>query len=298
MPRQNEAEFIRKVLQDNEDAISFCTILFYISQIWDDFVDGDKPISMEDRLFCFKALLVDIPRNPFYQQCFFELIPLFDASITDWMASNRLRMGNERDRQVAYVLRDRVSIILTYCAGVVGGSDWKAEVAPLIHRHVFEEPYHHFRQETQGQQPQLGRMQEQFTGQQPMSVPSVYVPPEEQHKIQQYAAPTPHPHARPQAQPFTEQPPPQAQPFTAPVYTQPQSPRQPQQPYPGNGYDPAAQPETVAGYTNYRAIPPMSDHARHILNQRIGGIDTSSNPNEAGQDMSMIRGMPLTTQSL
>ena len=276
MPRPNEEEFIRKVLQGHEDAISFCSILFYVSQIWDDIVDGDKPVSEQDKHFAFRSLLVDIPRNPFYQQCFFDLIPLFDASITDWLASNTLRGGSERDRQVAYVLRDRVSIILTYCAGIVGGASWKAQVAPIIHRHVFEEPYEQYRQEAPAQVPGFEVVQDP-------ALPQTGIL---RDNFRTWPAPVPvQPQPAPVVQPQTH--------TAGPYYA-----HQPQQQFAQPAPAPNAEPETVNGYTNYRAFRPMNPEQQRILQQRVAMIDASGNPYEAGVDVETIRSMPLENVEL
>lgn len=141
-----EHELLMSVLKGDEQAVDFCEKVFYISQIWDDWVDGDE-VTVKKRYEAFHIAMVQIPRNPFYRQFSIELVALMDAFISDWMDANALQGKDEIGTQIAFVLRESVYSLVIHCAGIIGGLDWKAKVGPEVRRFVFNESYEVFKQE-------------------------------------------------------------------------------------------------------------------------------------------------------
>ncbi len=126
-------------LRGNMDAVAFCELVFFISQVWDDLIDGDKPIDRENVNRAFWAALVSIPWNPFFARHANVLGPIMRAYIADWFAANDLEQGSEHDQTVAFALRDAVGGVLVQCAYLVGGYEWMRRTAPDIRRLVHDE---------------------------------------------------------------------------------------------------------------------------------------------------------------
>ncbi len=140
MLTQNEPEFILQCVRGNEDAARFIEAVAKVSQVWDDLYDKDRPVADETLNRAFWIAMVDIPSNPFYQRHFEELQPIVRAGIMDWMASNDLEQGSEHDKEVAYVLRDTITGIITHCAYLVGGYNWMKHVNTKVRRALHDEP--------------------------------------------------------------------------------------------------------------------------------------------------------------
>ncbi|HNR51814.1 MAG TPA: hypothetical protein PKI80_09545 [Deltaproteobacteria bacterium] len=144
-PIEAEHEMISRVLMGNGDAIRMANELFFISQVWDDLVDKDKPVDAATINRMMWVALVDLPLNPFYQLNFCALHPIIRASIIDWMVAtdfeNKIGLEDELpvDPSVPYVLRDSISAILCHMAYLVGGYDWMVQVSPEIRAWVHDE---------------------------------------------------------------------------------------------------------------------------------------------------------------
>jgi len=140
MLTKNEPEFLNHVLLDDQAAVAFCSVLFGISQTWDDLVDRDKPVSDGDINKMMWEALITLPGNSFYQTHYGELSVLMQSAIVDWMDSNELEHGSDHNKLVAYVLRDSVTTILIHCARIVGGYEWMREVSVEIRDAIYDEP--------------------------------------------------------------------------------------------------------------------------------------------------------------
>jgi len=140
MPRSDEAQFLQQVLRGNQGAIQFCQQLFQVSQVLDDIIDGDKPLTGEQVISAFWKSLIEIPANPFYREHEPYLRPLMAMSLQDWRDSVVLeRSDSEHNRTLAFVLRDQLTGLVTQCAYLVGGEQWMAAVGPKVREHFHED---------------------------------------------------------------------------------------------------------------------------------------------------------------
>ena len=133
-----EHEFLLSVLKGHEEAAQMCEMIFYVSQVWDDVIDGD-PINQEDKYEVFRTMLIDLPANPFYRHYIGELLPLFETFVADWQTANELEKGSDHDKSIAFILRDSVCAIVVYCAGIVGGYKWREQMGPVVRRYAHDE---------------------------------------------------------------------------------------------------------------------------------------------------------------
>ena len=151
MPMTRQKELLNRVLLGNIPAIAFCETLFSISQIWDDVVDRDKPLTEFEVNGMMWEALITLPNNPFYQQYFDILNPIMQSAIVDWMDSNKLvRNDNDEHRVAAYVLRDSLTNIVIHCARLVGGFDWMMEISMDVREALYSEPLSKFKEEHHG----------------------------------------------------------------------------------------------------------------------------------------------------
>lgn len=140
MPQPNERAFLQHVLKDNAAAILFCEALFRVSQVLDDLIDGDKPVTGDAIYRAFWEAMIDIPSNTFYRAHEPTLRPLMAAALQDWRDSVTLeRDGDRHGRSLAFVLRDQLTSLVVQCAGLIGGFAWMQQVSAEIRRHFHEE---------------------------------------------------------------------------------------------------------------------------------------------------------------
>jgi len=135
----NEQQLIAQALKGNQEAAAFCTMIFEASQVWDDMIDGDKPVDKEQINSVFWNLLVALPGNSFYRQNTDSITPIIMQSITDWHVANALASGDNHERSIAFVLRDSVSALLIHCATLIGGYTWGRQVAVEIRKAIHNE---------------------------------------------------------------------------------------------------------------------------------------------------------------
>lgn len=135
----DEPGFLRVALHEESGAVRFIEDLAFISQVWDDLVDGDKIPAPEQVTAAFTRALVELPRNPFYNKHFPVLQALVGNAIQCWLDANELERGDRRDRVLAFVLRDRLADLVSACAGIVGGAQWQRLASPEIRRMAHDE---------------------------------------------------------------------------------------------------------------------------------------------------------------
>lgn len=125
---------MREALQGDEDAIDFCDRLYKILHVWDDIVDGDKPLTAADVNGAFRAALVDLPMNRFFRKHADTLVPILSAGITAWEVSNVFERSDDRELwRKAHMLRVHVGAVFVMCAELVGGREWATQVAPSMY---------------------------------------------------------------------------------------------------------------------------------------------------------------------
>lgn len=138
---EEEHSFLLSVLKGNEDAVAFCESMFYICQKWDDWVDGDKEVSRQEKYDLFREAMLEIPRNPFWRRHSPELIVATELFFNDWVDANVLEEENQPARRIAFVLRESIFFLVVQCANLIGGVKWRDTVGPQIRKYIFDEPF-------------------------------------------------------------------------------------------------------------------------------------------------------------
>jgi hypothetical protein len=134
-------------LKENIAAVHLCMNLTYIAHLWDDLYDNDRTRTGKEINDAFRIALVDIPLNPFYLEHLTDFRPLMMNAILQWQDANNLENpGSEHDKHMAYMLRASFLQIFNYCAYLVGGPDWAAQVGPDMRR-LYEEPLNEYMKE-------------------------------------------------------------------------------------------------------------------------------------------------------
>lgn len=151
---KQEQDLIRYWLKDNPEAIELANDYSIVSQIWDDLHDGDKPVTRAQIDYMMQLALVDIPKNPFFQRNYLELMPMVQHCLMTWQDANTLEAkGDDRDLYVSYIIRSVTTDLIIHMAGIIGGTTWRRQAALAIRRTVYHdnESFAEYRQEVLAQ---------------------------------------------------------------------------------------------------------------------------------------------------
>lgn len=134
---------LAKALLGNEDAVRLNAALIEVLHLWDDLIDKDKVIADEDINRGFRAALVEIPGNPFYQAHFAQLHPLLDNLILNWMTATEMERAPQsgHDLTVAFIIRSDYCNFLLKCMQIVGGFEYARSAWPTVRRNWHNEGY-------------------------------------------------------------------------------------------------------------------------------------------------------------
>ena len=132
-PQMTLDERIRYALRNHEPAAQFFFLLRDTLHFWDDLIDRDKPVGQEDiNRAMFKALVL-LPTNSFYRQHQNNLSPILVNAIANWHTANEFEAGgDQRQLQLAFVIRSDYANLLIHAAYLVGGYEWMRHTTPMI----------------------------------------------------------------------------------------------------------------------------------------------------------------------
>ena len=114
------------------EAVEFLLLLSDITELWDDLIDKDRPISDERINYVFEHALVTLPLHPFYQKHHQHLRPLFIHAINAWQLANKFAKGTRSERALAYTLRNMDIMIAEAIVYLTSGPARMREVSPEL----------------------------------------------------------------------------------------------------------------------------------------------------------------------
>lgn len=130
------------------NALNMCRMLAEISQIWDDLIDRDEPVSDEQIHHAFTLALVHLPANPFYQRVQNLIHPMFVTAIAEYKASIKFeRDRDEHGLEIAHGLRFKLGNVVTYSVVLCVGEDKAAEYLPDVWKFIMSERFEDYRKE-------------------------------------------------------------------------------------------------------------------------------------------------------
>lgn len=129
-----ESEKFYYWMRSDEAAAAMLEKIFQVSQIADDFVDGDKPMQKsQDMSELLMLALVEIPANPFYRNNQGFIAPVLVSVISAFNTSNQLQKSPIVDcAMFAWALRDALEHLIVACAYIKGGAQWSMTVSQEV----------------------------------------------------------------------------------------------------------------------------------------------------------------------
>lgn len=127
---QFRAERDRMLMQWIGDpyAVRFILLWGNVTELWDDLIDKDKPVTDDHVNSVMWQMLIELPANPFFLRHREALQAVMASSIHSWHVANEFEVGNEREKTQAYVLRDMVLQMVPFVAGLVHGPEAASRV--------------------------------------------------------------------------------------------------------------------------------------------------------------------------
>ena len=112
------------------DAVEWLCSLYAVTQVFDDFADGD-PVERADLNRALFESLVGMSLNPFFDQNRFTLRPVLALFIMKWQASDQAERGGNAD-EVSFVWRSGFYDVVMTVFLVVHGRENTEKNAQLI----------------------------------------------------------------------------------------------------------------------------------------------------------------------
>lgn len=118
------AEVVARYCDDNKDAIRLCMAWLAHAHLFDDIVDGDKPVTDERIAYTEMSWFRECQFNPFWIQHRLRLIPFVDNAYNAWLDANHWeREGDHEQRRDADVIKSFYHEFVVQCALIIGGWD-------------------------------------------------------------------------------------------------------------------------------------------------------------------------------
>lgn len=132
----------------NQDALNFYRMLVDMSHVWDDVVDGDRPVSEVELNNAFLVALVYLPANPFYRTIQDAVLPMWLTVVSAYEAANKFeREKDPHGVEIAHTLRYAAGNIIAYAIHVCVGPDKAREYVPEMWKAVVHERFDEYRKE-------------------------------------------------------------------------------------------------------------------------------------------------------
>lgn len=141
-------ELLREMLCGDDDAVRFYLDIARGSHVYDDLIDGDKPVSPEAVHALFWRMLFELPLNPFFVAHQATLRPVIMTGILNWIAANDMEQsGSTEELRVAHVIRYSVGDILLASMVLTGGIEHAKANARRARLMLQDETWQHYLQE-------------------------------------------------------------------------------------------------------------------------------------------------------
>ena len=128
------------------NAVAFLLDVFNIGEIWDDLIDGDKPVSHHDISVAFTTALIRLPANPFYQAYQKKLSGCMTSGIHAWLDANEYERGDDNDKAYAYVLRVWYMELITLVCELLHGFDYTRSISMDVRRFFTHETLEEYKE--------------------------------------------------------------------------------------------------------------------------------------------------------
>jgi hypothetical protein len=132
----------------NTDALNMFNALVDLAHVWDDLVDGDKPVNESDINRAFLTALVYLPANPFYQSIQLQILPLWLMVVSAYDVANKFeKLKDEHGLEISHNLRYAAGHIVIFMSQTCVGYERAKEFMPDIWKDIVNDRIDDYRRE-------------------------------------------------------------------------------------------------------------------------------------------------------
>jgi hypothetical protein len=132
----------------NQAALDMYAAIVDMSQIWDDLIDRDKPVSDKAINQAFLTALVYLQCNPFYRSIQDQILPMWLTTVSAFETANKFEQDkDEHGLEIAHILRYSGGQIIAYAIHVCVGPEKAREYIPEMWKIVADERFAQYRKE-------------------------------------------------------------------------------------------------------------------------------------------------------
>ena len=135
----------------NKDAIDAFRQLCILADVWDNIVDGDKPVSQAEVNNAFLICLFNLPLNPLYRHLETQIAPMWLTVVAAYETANKFEKDkDEHGISLGFSLRHAAGNIISYMMIYCCGMDKAREYIPEMWKNLCPDRYEDYRAEHLG----------------------------------------------------------------------------------------------------------------------------------------------------
>lgn len=137
----NASEMIARCCLDDSDAMRLCSAWLAHVHLWDDVLDGDRPVPVQDEEMVQVNLAwwLETQTNPFWIAHKHRLIPIVELAYTAWLDSNRWADSPDSYRRLAAdVIKGFYHEFIFAVARIKGGWAHLRDCTSVLREYDFE----------------------------------------------------------------------------------------------------------------------------------------------------------------
>lgn len=136
----NDVELLTHACKGNTEAVKLCLDFAKITDVWDNLIDGDKPVTTDEIDAAFLRLLIELPANEFFVANRARLLPVMVSSITNWKIANSYEATGRVDLlEIAHNMRFSLADVMLTVVSICGGFAWACEIGVELRTRVQKE---------------------------------------------------------------------------------------------------------------------------------------------------------------
>ena len=136
------------IYKGDADLIELHELISELTNIWDDLIDKDKPVSDSQINKAFKIALIKLPSNPVYKQLDVAMPFFWGMAISSYETANFFEKNNvERELEISHGLRNQVVHILSAGVRLKFNEDESQEIIRELWRFIFEDSIDDYKKE-------------------------------------------------------------------------------------------------------------------------------------------------------
>lgn len=133
-----------ELLGENPSAAQFIRDISFISNFFDDLIDGDQVGQAEIYSALWRAF-VALPTNPFFRDNQAMLVPIMATGFMNWQAANQMESaGVEEELRVSHVIRYSIGDIFLMTVALVKGQEYASAHARQLRLMYQSETWAHY----------------------------------------------------------------------------------------------------------------------------------------------------------